>query len=182
MNASSVIEATRPIRTFAGAKFLSAGDRRANLAGLPQGELKNRVGILLSVLVNNGATFIIFDCRGGVDVESLAICNAVDEIILIVESDTTSFQATRDMLDIFRDARVASKVTGFIVNKVFEDPANLARNGTALFRTQFLSAVPFDFDADARFLCGQTPTNRLDIRYPCSARLESGFSKSYSST
>src|SRR5439155_7104996 len=100
----------------------------------------------------------IIDCRGGIDAESLAICSAVDNIVLIVESDTTSFQASRDLVEILGNAGFARKIVGFVINKAFEDPSVVARNGTALFRTQFLSAVPFDFEAMRDFFVGKVPS------------------------
>jgi len=149
-------DSLQPIRHLAHARFLSAGDRRASTVGLP--DLNLRVKQLISGLDYLEPDVIIVDCRGGVDLESLAFCQAVDDIILIVESDTTSFQASRDLVEMLGSVGIAPKLAGFIINKVFEDPSTVARNGTALFGTQFLSAIPFDFEAMRDFFVGRIPS------------------------
>jgi septum site-determining protein MinD len=162
----------QPIKGFPDARFMSAGDRRMRLANPAQ--LDFRIRDLMEALRSaiSSVGFVIFDCRGGVDAESLAICHEVDEIILIAESDITSSQASRELTDILASAGVAEKLKGFIINKVFEDPARVARDGTALFRSQFLSAIPFEFEGMRDFFEGKVPPPRLDLRNTCTTRIE----------
>lgn len=108
--------------------------------------------------VNDLSDLIIVDCRGGIDPDSLDICRAVDEIIIVVETDTTSYQATQYLVDILYENDLSHKMKGFIINKAFDDPSSIARNGTASFRTQYLGAIPFDLAATRKFLVGEFPS------------------------
>ncbi|MFB2827685.1 ParA family protein [Aeromonas veronii] len=101
--------------------------------------------------------FIIVDCRGGVDDESLTVSSTADEIIIVAETDTTSFQATQYLVDTLYDYGVSDKLSGFFVNKVFDDPSLLIRNGAIGFKTRCLSSIPFDLDAIKSFLIGEIP-------------------------
>jgi len=102
---------------------------------------------------------VIVDCRGGIDEEMIAICALVDQIVLISEADTTSFQASQHLMEALSEASLAHRVTGFILNKVFEDPAAVIRNGTAVFGVQSLGSIPFDFEATRAFLIGDIPSS-----------------------
>jgi len=110
--------------------------------------------------IDNLSELIIVDCRGGIDPDSLDICKAVDEVIVVVETDTTSYQATQHLVDILYEENLAHKLKGFIINKAFDDPIAIARNGTASFRTQYLGAIPFDLAATRKFLIGEIPSHR----------------------
>jgi septum site-determining protein MinD len=101
---------------------------------------------------------VIVDCRGGVDDELIAVCQAVDEIVLVAEADTTSFQATRHVSDALVDRHLSHKITGFVLNKVLEDPSVLQRTISSTFGTRYLAAVPFDLEASRAFLVGRLPT------------------------
>lgn len=101
--------------------------------------------------------YIIVDCRGGIDDESLTVCKSSDEIIIVAETDTTSFQATQYLVDTLYDNGVSDKLTGFFVNKVFDDPSILIRNGVVSFKTRCLSSIPFDLDAIKSFIVGEVP-------------------------
>jgi septum site-determining protein MinD len=153
---SELSDLLRSVKEMPNARFLSVGDRRKmgriSSVDLRKG-LKNLVLALESI-----SEFSVFDCRGGIDDESLAVCDAVDDIILIVETDTTSYQATQQLVETLVDNGLAHKLRGFIINKVFEDPSVVARNGTAVFRCQYLAAVPFDFDAMRSFFVGRIPS------------------------
>lgn len=108
--------------------------------------------------INNISNLIIVDCRGGIDPDSLDICRAVDEVVIVVETDTTSYQATQHLVDVLYENELAHKMKGFIINKAFDDPSSIARNGTASFRTQYLGAIPFDLGATRKFLVGEFPS------------------------
>jgi CO dehydrogenase nickel-insertion accessory protein CooC1 len=144
------------------AQFLPIGDhRRLSQAGREASDQgSGKISSLLRQVVQvlrERPSIVIVDCRGGVDDESLAVCDAADDIILVIEPDTTSFQASRHLVEVLSDAGLDDKLRGFIVNKAFEDPASVARNGTSMFGAQFLAGVPFDFEATRAFLVGDLP-------------------------
>jgi len=138
------------------AYFLSAGDHRRYPRDISDGALNAVFEQVIHGLKRSGEAVIV-DCRGGIDNESLAACRAVDDIILIVETDTTSFQASQYLVEVLGENNIASKLRGFIVNKVFEDPTSIVRNGTGLFRCQCLGAIPLDLDAMRDFFSGRVP-------------------------
>ena len=146
----------RPIKGFKQAKFLSVGDYRRFPKDLTDTEMADRMRIIVGRL-KELASFIVFDCRGGLDDESLAVCRCVDDILLIVETDTTSYQATQRLVDTLSESDLALKLKGFMINKVFDNPKTIAKNGTAAFRSQYLTAIPFDFDAMRDFFTGRIP-------------------------
>lgn len=149
-------------RTQANVGFLPIGDHRRlsrdersdpdNTAHLYTIAINQAIGELSEL-----SEYVIVDCRGGVDRESLEVCAAVNDILLIAESDTTSFQASRHLVEVLSDAQLDHKLRGFIVNKAFEDPTSIARNGTSMFGAQYLGSVPFDFEATRAFLIGNIP-------------------------
>lgn len=102
--------------------------------------------------------YAIIDCRGGIDESSLQICSMVDEILIVTETDTTAFQATQYLVEVLAKQGLAHKLRGFFLNKVFDDPTYLAREGTAYFKCQFLTAIPFDLRATRSFLTGELPS------------------------
>jgi len=139
-------------------KFLPAGDHR-RLMREPSGDLALPAVVhnLLLGLQDLTDAWIVVDCRGGIDGESLAVCEAADDILMIAEPDTTSFQASRHVVEALSDNDLAHKLRGFIINKAFEDPNVVARNGASTFGAQFLGAIPFDLDATRAFLVGDIP-------------------------
>jgi len=169
---SSVV---RPIRGFKQAKFLSVGDYRRFPKDLSEAELASRMKPVISRL-KEIADYVVFDCRGGIDEESLAVCKSVDDILLIVETDTTSYQATQRLVDILSENDTALKLKGFMINKVFDNPKTLAKNGTAAFRSQYLTAIPFDFDAMREFFTGGIPNTASVF----GTHVQHGLHKAYS--
>ena len=155
-SSSRLLDIVRPIRGLKNARFLGAGDFRRFPKRL--GSIERLEGIRGVIgQLKQEASFVIFDCRGGLDEESLAVCECVDEILLIVETDTTSYQATQRLVDILSENGLAGKLKGFMINKVFDNPLTIARNGTAAFRCDYLSAIPFDFEAMREFFTGRIP-------------------------
>jgi septum site-determining protein MinD len=146
----------QPIKLLYPAHFLSTGDHRRYPRRLPDAQLNAAFKQLIEELKRTTRTVII-DCRGGIDDESLAVCRAVDDIILIVETDTTSFQASQYLVEVLGQNNLAEKLKGFIVNKVFEDPKSIVKNGTGMFRCQYLGAIPLDIDAMRDFFAGEIP-------------------------
>jgi MinD-like ATPase involved in chromosome partitioning or flagellar assembly len=101
--------------------------------------------------------WIIFDCRGGIDSESLEICRFADEILMVVEPDTTSFQATEHLVDVLRDNELTHKLIGFAINKTFANPNGLIRQGQAVFGCKYLYAIPLDVQPVKDFYVGNVP-------------------------
>jgi flagellar biosynthesis protein FlhG len=100
---------------------------------------------------------VIVDCRGGADSQSLAVCELVDEILIVVETDAASIKASQHLTDTLSDRDLSSKVAGFILNKVMDDPRALANAGRSFFSTQFLAAVPFELETTRDFIRGFLP-------------------------
>jgi flagellar biosynthesis protein FlhG len=150
----------QPLREFKSTVFLGVGNHRRLTEEVDPARIPEVIGGIVEQLRRARQNCVIVDCRGGIDAESIAICRAVDDIILIVEPDITSFQATQHVVDILSGTGLGRKLRGFVINKVFEDPSSVVRNGTAVFRCQCLGAVPFDLDATRDFLVGDIPSFR----------------------
>lgn len=141
-------------------KFLR--DENINFIGIGnhrQYSRNNKKALTLSIKrilekVENSYDYIIMDCRGGLDDETVEITKLVNDIVFIVEPDTTSFQATQYLSDTLSDYKIAHKIKGFIINKVFDDPVAVARNGAGVFGGMYLDAIPFDIEAMRSFLIG----------------------------
>jgi septum site-determining protein MinD len=101
---------------------------------------------------------VLVDCRGGMDDESVEICRQASDIILVAETDATSIQASQHLVDILSDRNVSSLLRGFILNKVFDNPSQLAKAGASLFRCSYLGAVPFDLSAVRNYIQGELPS------------------------
>jgi septum site-determining protein MinD len=148
----------RPFDSWYNCAFFGIGDHRRLYRAMPDANIDQILPRVVKGLEKlQSFKWIVIDCRGGVDKDSVAVCSAVNDIILIVEPDTTSFQATQHVVDILSSNRLAHKLRGFIINKVFDDPSVIARNGTSVFGSQYLGSVPFDLDATRSFLVGDVP-------------------------
>lgn len=157
---SMIERVVQDMNDFEHSKFLGVGDHRRYLKNGGDFYESSSLSVTFKNLIEYGSNlydFIIVDCRGGIDRESLAVCSAVDDILIVAETDTTSFQATQYLVDTLYDNELSSKLSGFFVNKVFDDPSTIARSGTASFKSQYLSSVPFDLDATKSFLVGELP-------------------------
>ena len=145
------------------AKFLGIGNHRRLYRAEERESLAINLRAIIERVKRETVGDVVVDCRGGIDPESIAVCEAADDIILIVEPDTTSFQATQYVVDVLSDKNLAGKLRGFIINKVFDDPSTVANYGTSVFKCSCLAAVPFDLDATRDFLIGDIP--RLDTQF-----------------
>lgn len=103
---------------------------------------------------------IIVDCRGGIDQQSLAVCDRCDEILVVVETDTTSIQASQHLMDTISRRNLSQKVAGFVLNKVMDDPSVIAKTASSLLKTDYLGAVPFDIDATRAYIQGSVPSTK----------------------
>ncbi len=103
------------------------------------------------------ADYVIIDCRGGIDDETLQIARIVDDIIFVIEPDTTSFQATKYSADVLSQNGFQEKIKGFIINKAFDNPEKISKEGEKVFLGSYLGAIPFDMEAMKSFLVGEVP-------------------------
>jgi len=157
LNSESLEKYSQRMNGFKNSYFIGVGDHRRYLKSSKQTDVEN----LFLQLVSKSKEkfdFILIDCRGGIDAESLMVCRAVDEIVIVAETDTTSFQATQYLVDTLYDNDLSDKLSGFMINKVFDDPSSISRAGTASFKSQYLDSVPFDLEATKSFLVGDLPS------------------------
>lgn len=146
------------LKNHSNINFIGVGDhRRYKLNGESDFFHEYFNEFINQIKIESQYDFILVDCRGGIDDESLTVCNTADDIIIVAETDTTSFQATQYLVDTLYDYGVSDKLSGFFVNKVFDDPSILIRNGAIGFKTRCLSSIPFDLDAIKSFLVGEIP-------------------------
>lgn len=150
---------SQPMRGFKNSNFIGVGDHKRHLKSPKEIDLNKFFTQLVNVS-KTLADFILIDCRGGIDDESIAVCRAVDDVVIVAETDTTSFQATQYLVDILYDYDLSFKIAGFLINKVFDDPSTIARAGTSSFKSQYLESVPFDLEATKSFLVGELPNLR----------------------
>jgi len=142
---------------FDKSRFIGIGDHRRYLRNSNNDDLT----FLFENIISQSRKeydFILIDCRGGIDRESLIVCENIDDIVIVAETDTTSFQATQHLVDTLYDNDLSRKISGFMINKVFDDPSSIARAGTASFKSQYLDSIPFDLDATKSFLVGDLPS------------------------
>jgi septum site-determining protein MinD len=142
-------------------RFLPIGDHR-KLSRVFDGQSESAVmlGSLLREAIQKLAAssdFLVVDCRGGIDNDSLAVCQAVDHIITVVEADPTSFQASQHLVDVLTDNDVGHKLLGFIINKAIDDPAAVASTTGVALRARYLGAIPFDVEAARSFIVSELP-------------------------
>lgn len=158
---NSCVMLQQRIKSFKNTWFVGIGDHRRYLKSKHIRDESHFFPLKkFLTVVKSSFDVIIIDCRGGIDEESLAVCSAADHILIVAETDTTSFQSTQHLVDVLYDNDLSQKLTGFFINKVFDDPSTIARSGTSSFRTQYLSAIPFDLDATRSFLVGDIPSTQ----------------------
>lgn len=144
---------------FNNTKFFGIGDHSLLYREVPETKVPNiLIDLLEKLRLEN--RWIVVDCRGGIDQDSIAVCKAADDVLLVVETDTTSFQSTLHLVDILAMKDLSYKIRGFVINKVFDNPSYFAKNGTAVFKGKYLSSIPFDFRAMRAFLIGEIPIPR----------------------
>lgn len=162
-----VVELTQPVydkytsNTF---RFLPVGEHRMLNRALGResigaDELAEYLESAVRELAGS-SDFLVVDCRGGIDNDSLAVCRAVDDVIMVVEADPTSFQASQHLVDVLADNDVAYKLRGFIINKAVDDPTSVASTTGVALRTRYLGAIPFDVDAARSFAVSELPYPR----------------------
>jgi septum site-determining protein MinD len=156
------------IKSVAGLKYsrcLTIGDHRLLMDASGSGSDNNLrfafpkyAPTIIEYVAKNTDDNIIIDCRGGIDADSLSLCEVVDDIIIVVETDATSVQASYHLVSVLRDRKLHRKIKGFIVNKVFDDPTLFSSTTANFFGIRYLGAVPFDLETTKRFIVGRLPT------------------------
>ena len=147
----------RELVSFKHARFISIGDHKKLLRFGKEDKFRTTIGECLQRLRTFSEGYLLLDCRGGVDEDSLAVCREADDIVLVAETDPASFQTTQYLVDVLSDKDLAHKIRGFIVNRVFDDPSVIIRQGTTSFRAAYLGAIPFDLRALRDFNIGTIP-------------------------
>jgi flagellar biosynthesis protein FlhG len=118
------------------------------------------IKFIIEDIINQGRGIfdvIIVDCRGGIDSQSIDVCSACEDILLVMETDTTSIQASQHLVDILSQKNLKRQLAGFILNKVMDDPSSLAKTGSSLLRADYLGAIPFDIEATRAYIQGKVP-------------------------
>lgn len=137
-------------------EFFGLGDHERLYDEVDEKDIPNILHKTLTLLKEQ-RKWLVVDCRGGIDRESLAVCQEVDDIVIVAETDTTSFQATQHLVRVLSVNKLAYKLRGFIINKAIDDPSNVALRGTTSFKCKYLYSLPLDFKATRAFLVGQVP-------------------------
>lgn len=101
------------------------------------------------------ADFVIIDCRGGIDAQSLTVCSIVDEVLVVIETDATSVRASQHLIDVMSEHGMKGKIVGFVMNKVMEDPTSLAKTASSLLGVKYLGSIPFDIEATRSYIQGK---------------------------
>ncbi len=76
----------------------------------------------------------------------------------MVETDAAAIRSTQHLTEILSRGGYGKKIGGFILNKVMDDPSQLANAGRSLFRAEYLGAIPFDIRTIRSFIRGQLPS------------------------
>jgi MinD-like ATPase involved in chromosome partitioning or flagellar assembly len=149
----------KTIKETWGARCITVGNHRRFLR-VEEDLYKKGIGNFIEQLCRRyvkDEALILIDCRGGIDEDSVAVCESVSDILVIVETDAAAIQSTLYLLDVLTDKELFHKVKGFVINKAFDDPTIFANTMANLFRVPHLGSVPFDFDTVRRFLHGELP-------------------------
>ncbi len=148
------VETIRANSAFEHISLLSIGQHR-----LLEDRRILEVNVFAALLehVDGDFDFVIYDCRGGIDEESLAVCRAVESVVLVAETDAASIQASQYLVDVMQKHALGRSLVGFMLNKAMDDPTSLAKAGNSFFNSEFLGAVPFDIEATRAFIRGEVP-------------------------
>jgi flagellar biosynthesis protein FlhG len=143
------------------ARFLPVGNHTEIIDPGSDVYRKSIGAVIRAVAAIEDCDLVIIDCRGGIDADSLAVCKEVDAILLVAETDAAAIRASENLVN-FLTTHLKSgrhgKLVGFMINKAFADPTQIATANTSYFKTQYLGSVPFDFSTTRRFIFGELPT------------------------
>jgi septum site-determining protein MinD len=150
----------QPISETKSARLLPVGNHTEILDPSSNVYRKSIGAVIRSIAAIDDCDLVIFDCRGGIDADSLAVCKDVDGILLVAETDAAAVRASENLVSFLTShltSRRHGKLVGFVINKAFADPTQLASASTSFFKTQYLGSIPFDFGTTRRFIFGQFP-------------------------
>lgn len=137
--------------------LIPIGEHR-NLDGKAKG-VNSDIILTLNERLKTEYDLAIYDCRGGLDEDSISVCRSTHEILMVVETDAASIQASQYLSGKLYEAGFGGKISGFILNKVMDDPTSLAKAGTSFFKAEYLGAIPFDIDTTRDFIKGNLPSS-----------------------
>lgn len=153
---SSAREVIRALKGFDECYVLPIGDIQRFIR-TPASAYRSRVRPVVAAIIQLEHRVKIFDCRGGIDAFTVEICRQVDFILVVTETDVASVQSTRNVLEILKEVGLGYRVSGFCINRLFDDASNYNMIMRGLFEVQFLGGIPFDIESMRRFLVGRVP-------------------------
>jgi hypothetical protein len=107
--------------------------------------------------------FVIIDCCGRIDSDSLAVCQSADAILLVTETDTAAIRASEHLVRVLTQYqerfRRSGRLVGFVIKEAFADPTQIVSASTSFFKSRYLGSIPFDFITTRRFIFGELPTH-----------------------
>lgn len=160
--------------------FLGAGDLRWMYSGgMSHSDLGPGITSTMRRLKDLDYRWIIVDCRGGIDAESLAVCECADHIIVVTEPDVPALQSTQLLMLVLQRRISPSCIAGFILNKVIEDPTVVERHSMGLFSCRHLVSIPYDFEAVRSFLVGNLPAQWSTLNIHVQAALARGIPEAH---
>lgn len=148
---SEVVQAIKPVEGFRNLSFLGVGRHQDFYDSIALGMLRYTYEDLLNIL-RQKYQWIIVDCRGGIDMDAMALYAVVDEILLVVETDTTSKQATGQLIAYLESQRLGNKIRGYMYNKVLSPSyIFLDYDKKILGKIACLTSISFDVQAGTDF-------------------------------
>lgn len=89
----------------------------------------------------------------------------MDGVLLVSETDAAAIQASQHLTRVLtkyignrKTRRTRGRMVGFVINKAFADPTQVASASTSFFKTRYLGPIPFDFETTRRFIFGEFPS------------------------
>jgi septum site-determining protein MinD len=159
-NRLKIEDCLQPVRQTRNIRLIPIGDNAEIIdptSAVYSGNISN---VIRAIVGQTDCNLVIIDCRGGIDADSLAVCQHVDAIILVSETDGAAIQACQNLVRIltkYSTGRGRGRLVGFVINKAFADPTQVANSSTSFFKTKYLGAIPFDFATTRRFIFGELP-------------------------
>lgn len=153
----SYVQVARPLRSLPFIRFIGIGNHRSLYDGhhLESTRLLEVLKSTINQALNDN--WVLVDCRGGLDEHSLEVCTFVDDIVIVAEVDTTSFQATAHLIDVLDERGMKAKIRGFVINKVIYDPTIAIKSYKSFFGVPYLFSFPLDLKVTASFVRGEIP-------------------------
>jgi len=152
----------QPLRTIKNVSFVTCGVRRAHVS---LNKYTERLEGFFGSELASAHDYIILDCRGGSDEDTIAVCSRAQHILVVAETDTSSIQSTAYLIRLLHESDLSEKILGFALNKVFDDPTHISRAASYLIESQHIGSIPFDLDSTRRYILGKLPHQDSDFVY-----------------